>query len=210
MTEEETGTLSEIKDSALLRYDAARSALKSALDVDEVKGIRDKSAALAEYARQAKDSILIEYATEIRVRAERRLGEMTAQIPTAQGRRTSPAEGDKLNGSPSKAEILKSIGISTQQASRFEKLADISEKKFEEAVAAAKQTAREVTERAVLQATTPKRPADATSVVNAKPDPKDATIAALEAEVSKFRSLLLACQTKCGDLIRQIRAKNDE
>lgn len=137
----------------LTRYEAARTALAAAHRVDEVKDIRDKAEAMAAYARQAKDVQLIQYATEIKVRAERRCGEMTARMDKAQGRRTSSDDAKK-----SKAEQLEEVGISVQEAHRYENLAAMPEEHFETAVATAKSTAGEVTTAFMLRAAKKHRP----------------------------------------------------
>ena len=63
----------------LVKYDAACRAIAAAKSVDEVVLIRDKAQAIAAAARIAKNHGMEIDAAEIRIRAERRLGEMIAE-----------------------------------------------------------------------------------------------------------------------------------
>lgn len=132
--------------TALIRYEAARAALQAAHSVDEVKDIRDKAQAMAAYARQAKDTALVEWATEIKVRAERRAGEMLRDMPKHTGGRPS-----KTTDIVSAVSTLADIGVTDKQSERWQKLAAVPEDKFEQAVAAAKEVAGEVTTAALLR-----------------------------------------------------------
>src|SRR3990167_2900425 len=64
------------KPVALGHYDAACQALAKAKSIDDVKAVRDAAAALRAYAKQAKNKDLEIDAAEIRIRAERRVGEL--------------------------------------------------------------------------------------------------------------------------------------
>lgn len=137
----------------LVRYEAARTALAEAHRVDEVKDIRDKAEAMAAYARQAKDQELILYATEIKVRAERRCGEMLRDAGE-RGERAGKSEGGKhaaavIHGkshdTTSQPPTLADMGITKDQSSRWQSLASMSEEHFETAVATAKEQAGQVT-----------------------------------------------------------------
>lgn len=130
---------------ALARYDAARHALSVARSVDEVKDIRDKAQAMAAYARQAKDTELVEWATEIKVRAERRAGQMLAEIPR------NPNGGRPRENQATLAQLLDDNDIAATTAKRWQQLAAVSESQFEKAVAAAKEVAGEVTTAALLR-----------------------------------------------------------
>lgn len=129
----------------LVRYEAARAALQVAHSVDEVKDIRDKAQAMALYAKQANDTQLVEWATEIKVRAERRAGQMLADMGAngARAGRGRPAED--------KPSTLEDLGVTEKQSHRWQKLASVPDDKFEEAVAAAKEVAGEVTTAAMLR-----------------------------------------------------------
>ena len=70
----------------LIKYDAARHALQQAVEIDDVKNIRDKAQAMAAYARPANDTKLVEWATEIKVRAERKAGQMLSEMPKNPGK----------------------------------------------------------------------------------------------------------------------------
>lgn len=131
----------------LVRYEQARTALAECHRVDEVKDIRDKAEAMAAYARQAKDSELIQYATEIKVRAERRCGELLRMTEKNTGARGTGANQHRSVPShdASAPPTLESMGISHSESSRYQQLADMPDNHFETAVATAKATAGEVT-----------------------------------------------------------------
>ncbi len=131
-------------------YENARRALAQVSRVDEVKDIRDKAVAMQEYARQAKDTELVGYATEIRLRAERRVGELL--IETAKSGERDPGGKPAGRGHIGKRQIglrpatqLKNLGVSKTQSSRWQALAAMPEKQFEEKVAAAQSKAEQAT-----------------------------------------------------------------
>ena len=122
----------------LIKYETARIALKEASQIDEVKDIRDKAQALAAYARQARNDDMIRWATEIKLRAERRAGEMLAETPRNNGARGVGASAVVADDStPPK---LNDIGLTRDQSSKFQAIASIPEEKFEEAIAKPKTT----------------------------------------------------------------------
>lgn len=129
---------------ALVRYDAARKALADARSVDEVKDIRDKMQALSAYARQAGDTEMVEWATEIKVRAERRAGELLREVERARAGRGGTGEKGIRS-------TLERIDVPVATAHRWQKLAAVPASKFEQAVAAAKEVAGEVTTAAMLR-----------------------------------------------------------
>jgi hypothetical protein len=112
--------MTENAGNELVKYEAAKHALSVAKSVDEVKNIHDVSAAMKAYAVQAQDRQLEIDASEIRIRAERRLGEMIkAQKDDAGlnkgGRpKTSTPEEQVLKTTPT----LEDVGISRKLSSR--------------------------------------------------------------------------------------------
>lgn len=116
----------------LIRYEAACRALAEAKAVDEVKDFRDKAEAMRAYAKQAKNRQLETDAAEIRIRAERRIGELMAAQRDSVG--MAPAGRPKigLEENPiSKPITLAEAGIDKNLADRARKLAAIPETEFD-------------------------------------------------------------------------------
>ena len=132
--------------NSLIKYDTARFALQQAVEIDEVKDIRDKAQAMAAYARQANDTKLVEWATEIKVRAERKAGQMLTEMPKNPGNLKNSSRSHDVTTTK-----LEDLGITKNQSSRWQKLAAVPDDQFEQAVSAAKEVAGEVTTAAMLR-----------------------------------------------------------
>ena len=138
----------------LVRYEQARTALAECQRVDEVKDIRDKAEAMAAYARQAKDTELIQWATEIKVRAERRAGEMLNDGAS----RGELAQRGRPRHSDEKPFTVTDLGIDENQSKRWKGLANMSEDHFETAIATARDTAGQVTTAFMLREAAKNKP----------------------------------------------------
>jgi len=114
----------------LIKYDAACKALTEAKSVDEVKHIRDIAEAMRAYARQAKNKVLELDAAEIRIRAERRVGEMIAAQKATVGLAKPPGKKREIGSEPDPIPALADAGIDKHLADRARKLARLPEVEF--------------------------------------------------------------------------------
>ena len=143
----------------LVRYDAARKALAAAHRVDEVKAIRDKAEAVRVYAKQAGDFELQNRAAEIRLRAERRAGELLADMaknPGTRGAGRPRRDGTKIRRSSNTTAYpppkLDEIGVTRDQSSKWQRLARmIDDATFGRALTQARDKNGELTTAALLR-----------------------------------------------------------
>lgn len=122
------------KEFGLLLYERMSQAIRQCGRVDEVKKIRHKARAIEVYAAQARNHEAEDTARKIRLRAERRCGELLRESPKNPGAKGNPkGRGGKIVRSNDKTAqpTLGELGISKQQSSDWQKLAAIPEKEFE-------------------------------------------------------------------------------
>src|SRR5262245_14354237 len=146
----------------LIRYDAMCRAIDAAHAVDEVKDIRDKAVALEHYARQAQNTDAERRAAEIRLRAERKAGQLLSENEKAVGARGNPGgQGAKIVRSPEDtAQTLNDLGISKKQSSQWQKLGAMPQEEFDLAVGT---SVKPPTTKGVLRAAEPEEPRRAVS-----------------------------------------------
>ncbi|HWY55873.1 MAG TPA: hypothetical protein VNZ03_15505 [Terriglobales bacterium] len=143
--------------TALIKYDAARKAIAAAHRVDEAKKIRDKAEAVRTYARLAGDLQLQNQACEIRLRAERRAGQLLLDMeknPGTRGAGRPRKDGAKRRSAESTAKPpkLDEIGITKDQSSKWQRLALlVDESTFERALVQALEKNGELSNSALLR-----------------------------------------------------------
>lgn len=119
----------------LVKYDSMCSAIAVAYKVDEVKSIRDKAVALEAYARQAKNIEAERQACEIRLRAERKAGILLKAREKADGHLAGRNADGSVRRSPhATTETLVELGISKNQSSQWQKLGEVPQTDFEQAL----------------------------------------------------------------------------
>lgn len=131
------------RKSALVRLSKAAKMLAEAKSLDEVLKIRDVATAAAAYAKAARLGLEMQNdAAEVKIRAERKAGEMLLKMPRNEGGHSPHRE----TGSPPSYEEL---GIERNQAHRWQKEAMLPEKDFNAYLNAAKESKQEITSKAV-------------------------------------------------------------
>lgn len=134
----------------LIKYDAMCQAIAECHRVDEVKDLRDKAMALELYARQARNTDAERKASEVRLRAERRTGELLKELARAEsskggdtganqhGQRPEVAASNDATPPTSEpspyAKALADTGMSRQTANRYQALANVPAPVFESAL----------------------------------------------------------------------------
>lgn len=122
------------------RYAEARAALARCAKIDEVKEWQNRAAALAAYARQARDKHLLVMAVRIKLRAMRRMGELLREYPADDGDRPGrPGRWDRRGRRArisTRAAIAQQTGISADEQKDALRIASLAAAAFEEAVEA--------------------------------------------------------------------------
>jgi hypothetical protein len=118
----------------ILLLSRAERALVEANTVDEARGLRDKAAAIAVYAKKAKlGRQMAAEAAALRLRAERRMGQLlqdTLLAKAAPGNQyTGPVELERQQDT---AVTLHQLGITKSDSSRTQRIASVDQHVFEE------------------------------------------------------------------------------
>ena len=129
-----------VVDNPLAKLELARHLLAETRSVDEVKMIRNLGEAARAYARQARLGLEAQNdAAEIKLRAERRLGELIATLPKQDGGDAARARSQAATEVPPR---LDDLGISKSQSSRCQTIAAVPEPVFEEYVTGVREQGR--------------------------------------------------------------------
>jgi|LakMenEpi03Aug12_release.lakeMendotaPanAssembly.Ray.scaffolds.fasta_scaffold258258_2 N6-adenosine-specific RNA methylase IME4 len=136
--------------TTLARISEAHKALTAAKTLDDVLQIRDQAEALRVYIKAASDSLdAANMAAEIKLRAERKAGQMLTAMEKPKGGRPSKT-ADILSG-VSATKSLDDLGVTEKQSSRWQREAMVPEEAFVEYMTSCVQRGSEITQAGLLK-----------------------------------------------------------
>jgi len=132
-----------MNDNALAKLDAAKIALSECKTVMETKQIADMAEAARVYLERTNASTeTVNRATEIRLLAERQMGEFLKHMPKNTGTAGQLVGPGMIGAKREQAPTLKEIGLTHSDSFRAQKLADIPADEFHERIEEAKEAGR--------------------------------------------------------------------
>src|SRR5262245_44118354 len=136
-----SGLVPVVKDSLIVKLEQARYLLAEARDVTETKQIRDQAKAIADILKQQRLSQeVVQDALELKLRAERRMGEFLKENINHKGggdRKSQSRDGTAIRDLPE--------GVGKSQSSRWQKVAALPEEIFEDYLAESRRRGEECT-----------------------------------------------------------------
>lgn len=133
--------------TSLAKLDKASRALSEASSLTDVLEIRDKAEAIRVYVKAASQGLEAQnLAAEIKLRAERKAGEMLAAMEKIGHR---PEKGNTMLPF---SDQLDDLGISKMQSSRWQLEAKLPEERYCEIVSQCNASGKELTQAAIIRA----------------------------------------------------------
>jgi len=162
-------------------WEKAKQAISICKDIDELKAIRDKAEALRAYAKQAGEGLIMQNnIADIKLRAERRIGEFSKELPIKQGSRT-----DLTSSHDGKKSILKEAGI--KHFERYEAIANLPEADFERHITEVKKSNEELTTFGVIKLA---REIEKESRINQEKEDRTKKVSDIEIRKGDFKKVL--------------------
>jgi hypothetical protein len=136
--------IAQRKIDELAVLDEVAQALAVSSDLNEIKDIRDRAEACRRYARSAALGLKIQnHAATLKLRAERRAGELLAGLAIRGGDRRSKSHDKRLK--------LADLAIDHNQSARWQREASIPERVFESYIAMATAKGKDITAQGLLR-----------------------------------------------------------
>lgn len=139
-------------------YQTMCAAIAECARVDQVREIRNRAKALEEYTRQSKNFEAEAQLSAIRMRAERRAGELLIQMAAKRERQTGGGDTTKApHNDNGVLPTISDLGVTTNESSAWQRLAKIPRSEFEKALAQSgvKSTYKVIAAHRAKQATAP-------------------------------------------------------